>query len=107
VQRSADQTPRKGPRPIQDEIATFLRAHQLGPAKRDGRVFSAFLHVAGERLARRAQPVRFARGELVVEVASAAHLHELEAFQGERLRRATNQRLGSDVVRRIAFKPRT
>jgi hypothetical protein len=48
--------------------------------------------------------VRFARGELCVEVESAAHLHELTNFSGERYRELANAQLGRAEIQRIVFR---
>ena len=59
---------------------------------------------AAPRYGQRARALRFADGELLVEVASAATLQELKGFTGEELRRAANQRLGCERIRRVTFK---
>jgi hypothetical protein len=47
--------------------------------------------------------MRFARGELLVEVDSAAHMHELANFTGEEYRARINEHLGKEEVRRLTF----
>jgi hypothetical protein len=54
-------------------------------------MFRAFSEAAGPAFARHARAVRFARGELLVEVDSAAHLAELKGFLGEEIRARANQ----------------
>jgi hypothetical protein len=71
---------------------------------RDGRVFGAWRRTVPRELGDAARPVRFRDGELLVEVRSSAHLHELRTFTGEELRRRLNDALGRDFVRSIAFK---
>jgi hypothetical protein len=89
--------------PIQDALQAYLRSKGLLGGSQE-RVFSAWRQAAGEALARRAVPVRYARGELVVEVDSAAHLHELKNFTGESYRERLNDLLGGpQAVRRIVF----
>ena len=71
-------------------------------------VFRAWNRAVGEGLARRAKPVRFERGDLVVEVDSAAHRQELDAFTGEGFRERANQLLaripGGPTIRRAIFR---
>ena len=55
-------------------------------------------------LRRRARAVRFKRGELTVEVESAAHLQELSSFTGESIKREANRILGDDRIRNVVFK---
>ena len=58
----------------------------------------------GSPQSRRAVPVRFRDGELLVEVESATHLSELKNFKGDGYRSRANQRLGDDVIRKVVFK---
>ena len=67
-------------------------------------VFQAWNAALGTALARRARPVRFERGELVVEVDSAAHYQELAAFTGEGFRERANEGLGEPSIRRVTFR---
>ena len=48
--------------------------------------------------------MRFARGELLVEVESAAHFQELSSFTGEQYRVLANRRLGGEEIQKIVFK---
>ena len=54
--------------------------------------------------------MRFTRGELVVEVDSAAHFHELESFLGRDIQARANQILrstnttGREEIRRLTFR---
>jgi hypothetical protein len=100
-EKSAD---RKGVASIDDAVKSFLRASGIGAKLGPWPVYQAFLEAAGAAFARRARPVRFARGELVVEVDSAAHLAELQSFLGAELRVKTNQILGAENVRKLSFK---
>ena len=95
---------RKGLASIDDAVKGFLRASGIGAKLGPWPVYQAFLEAAGVTFARRARPVRFARGELVVEVDSAAHLAELQSFLGAELRSKTNQILGAENVRKLTFK---
>lgn len=102
-----EHTGRRGLSSMQDALAEWMRASGLSRRRAESPVYAAFDGAAGADLARRARPVRFQRGTLTVEVDSAAHLHELEAFRGEELRAKANAILGEERIRRIAFKPRT
>ena len=63
-------------------------------------VFEAWTRALGETMSKRAIPVRFHDGELLVEVESAVHLQELKNFTGEPYRRQANARLEGEVIRR-------
>jgi hypothetical protein len=71
---------------------------------KDAAVFDAWREAVGEDLAQRARAVGFARGELCVEVESAAHLHELRNYTGERFREAANRLLGEARILRLALR---
>ena len=96
----------RGPRPIRDVLQAFLRESGLRSGPRTDEVFEAWLGVVGEGLARHARPVRFQRGELTVEVDSAAHLQELKGFTGEGFRTKANAELGSTRIRRVVYRLR-
>jgi hypothetical protein len=83
-----------------------LRASGIGARTRQSPVYRAWSDALGPELARRAHPVRFERGELVVEVESAAHMQELSNFTGEQYRKLANARLGGEEIRKLAFKLR-
>jgi hypothetical protein len=95
---------REGPALLRDAIAGFLAKSGIGARRRDADVLAAWREALGSRLVRHTRAVRFQRGELVVEVASAAHLHELSSFTGESYRRAANARLGGEHIRRVTFR---
>ena len=94
---------KSGPSPIRDAIKVFLRDAGLRQKPQDQLVFRAWSEVLGQR-ASRAIPVRFSRGELVVEVDSAVHLQELRNFTGDGFRRRVNKALDHEVVRKLTFK---
>lgn len=104
---TSNRQPRRGVASIQDVLATYLRSagisRRRGPAER---VFAAWEACIGRALARRAKPVRFRGGELVVEVDSSALMHELVAFTGEEHRRRMNSELGKELVHKLVFKQR-
>ena len=97
---------RGGPVPIGDAIATYLKKSGLQRRPLSGRVFDAWRKAAGE-LAGHAVPVRFRGGKLLVEVDSAAHLHELANFTGEALRARANGLLEVEAIRTVDFKRKT
>ena len=97
---------RGGVSPLGDALAGFLRGAKLDRRLREAEVFAAWRAVLGPQLAERARAVRFERGELTVEVGSAALLGELSSFTGERHRQAANARLGGDRIHSVSFKPR-
>jgi hypothetical protein len=101
----AARSSRSGPASISDLVADFARAHRLRRPDDRERVFAAWNRVAGKQLARVAWAVRWHHGELLVEVSSAAHMHELSAYRAAELTHALNQTLGSDMVSRLRFKP--
>lgn len=87
-----------------DAVRDFLRSSGLGAKLKDYPIYEAWRVVLGPDLSRRARAVDFRRGELIVEVESAAHHHELANFTGERYRQLTNQHLRREAVRMVTFK---
>ena len=102
--RPSQDRPRPGMYTARDAVRQFLEQSGLGAKLRDEPVYRAWHEAVGEALARRARAVDFRRGELIVEVGSAAQQAELTGFTGERYRQLTNRRLGREVVRRVTFK---
>jgi hypothetical protein len=82
----------------------FLAASGLTERLRHAPVYRAFAEALGVALGRHARAVRFERGNLYVEVDSAAHLHELSNFAGDEFREIANARLGSELIRRVHFQ---
>ena len=89
---------------MKDALQGFLKRSGLAVRMRPWRVFQAWIEALGPELARRARPVRFERGELVVEVSSAAHFQELSSFTGEGCRERANALLGKPDIRRVVFR---
>jgi len=89
---------------MQDALGRFLRSSGLAGRMRGWPVFEAWVDALGPELARHARPVRFERGELLVEVGSAAHYQELASFTGEGYRQRANERLAKPEIRRIVFR---
>jgi hypothetical protein len=85
-------------------MGSFLSSSGLARKLSDTRVLGAWREALGPELAPRAKAVRFRRGELTVEVASAALRQELEAFTGDNYRRAANERVGAETIRRVTFR---
>ncbi len=100
----ARRSERKGMASLDDALKSFLKKSGIGERLGPPPVFRAFQEAAGKSFARHARAVRFARGELVVQVSSAPHLAELKGFLGEEIRTQTNRILGRDEVRRITFR---
>jgi hypothetical protein len=95
---------RRGIASMQDALRGFMRDSGLASQTRHWPVFEAWSRAVGVDIARRARPVRFARGELCVEVDSAAHMHELANFSGERFRELANTQLGKPEIQRVVFR---
>ena len=95
---------RREPVPVQGALQRFLRQSGLDRRLRHWPVFEAWNEAVGKSLARRAIPVRFADGELVVEVESAAHLQELKNFTGDHYRALANARLGRTEIAQVVFR---
>lgn len=95
---------RKGLASLDVALASFLKKSGLGARFGPPPAFRAFKEAAGAAFARHARPVRFARGELVVQVSSAPHLAELKGFRGEEIRVRANRILGGEEVRKITFR---
>jgi hypothetical protein len=95
---------RSGPAPLDTALKAFLRASGIGEKLGPWAMFQAFSEAAGPAFSSHARAVRFARGELLVEVDSASHLAELKGFRGEEIRARTNQIHGREEIRRIVFR---
>ena len=87
-----------------DALKVFLAESGLGAKLRDWDVHQAWRETLGPVLCKRARSVLYRRGELVVEVESAAHKQELESFTAEGYRQQANRRLGTDRIQRVTIK---
>ena len=87
-----------------DAIRGFLHTSGLGSRLRAARVYQSWSDALGEKLSKRAVPVRLHFGELTVEVESAPHLHELQNFTGEQYRREANRLLGDERIKKVLFR---
>lgn len=101
-----DATRRGGAQPLSKLMRSVLRDSGLAEGLRRARIHAAWKQALGPDLARRTTIVRFRNGELVVEVDSAAHLHELKNFTGDGYRRIANDNLGAPRIRRVVFQPK-
>lgn len=97
--------PKNGPAPIDAALDAVLREVGIRASPTEERVLNAYREVAGEQLLRVTDPTRFQKGDMHVIVHSAAQLQELQNFTGESLRKRINEHLGSELVRRMSFKP--
>ncbi len=102
-----DSSRRGGVAPLGRAVSQFLEASGLGAKMRDWKVHQAWRDSVGSELAQHATSVDFRRGELIVEVDSAAHKHELVNFTGEQFRQEANKRIGENRIRRVSFKLRS
>jgi seryl-tRNA(Sec) selenium transferase len=82
----------------------FLAATGLSERLRHSAVLRAWSEALGGALARHARAVRFAQGELFVEIDSAPHMHELSNYTGEQYRALANTLLGSEQIRHVHFQ---
>jgi hypothetical protein len=90
--------------PIARALDGFLAASGLSERLRHSVVLRAWSEAVGAALSRHARAVRFERGELFVEIDSAAHMHELANFTGEQYRELANKHLGSQQIRSVHFQ---
>lgn len=97
---------RGGTQSIAHVMKSVLRDSGLAEGLRRARIHDAWKRAVGEDLARHMTIVRFRRGELVIEVDSSAHLHELKNFTGDQFRRTANDNLGAARIRRVVFQPK-
>ncbi len=85
-------------------LRDILDASGLGSRGRAERVFRAWRGAVDGAVAKHTRPVRFARGELVVEVDSSVVLHELRGFTGDECRRRANAALQRDAIDKLVLK---
>ena len=86
-----------------DVLDVVLKQNGIRRGDPQDKVFAAW-NQAAVPLAKRAIPMRFEQGELLVFVESSAHYQELNNFTGPMLHRATNDLLGTPLVQRVTFK---
>jgi hypothetical protein len=89
---------------IGDILRDVRRKDGLGARGAHREVFDAWRKAAGIKLRKRAVPVRFQGGELVVEVASAVHRTELSGFTGQSILQKANAILGAKRITRVVYR---
>ena len=87
-------------------MKAVLRDSGLGEGLKRARISAAWKDAVGEDLKKHMTIMRLRNGELVVQVDSAAHLHELKNFTGDRYRCIANDNLGAARIRRVTFQPK-
>ena len=95
----------KGPQRLGEILRDFLETSGLAQQLKHLEVYSAWEEVAGPALCRYCRIAGFARHKLHVDVASAAHLHELRTFYKGTLLVELNQRLPGLLIQDIVFRP--
>ncbi len=95
---------RSGSISIDAALAALLKGTGLLRKDATEPVFDAWNETAGPDLANHCLPLRFTRGELMIEVRSAALLHELENFRTPELLRALQASTDGSKVTRLIFK---
>jgi predicted nucleic acid-binding Zn ribbon protein len=105
--RGAPAGGRRSLRPKRDEpspLAALLEAVRARPgwaARLEGaRIHMCWVEIAGDQLARHAEPVRLAGGVLVVRAISPAWAEQVRYLAGD-LARQTNAVLGPESVRQV------
>jgi predicted nucleic acid-binding Zn ribbon protein len=91
-------------------VALDRVAHRAAPATPLARVQERWAAVAGERVAREAEPVSERDGVVTVACASAVWAQELELLSSELLERldaALGRQNGGPLVRRLRFLTRS
>jgi hypothetical protein len=95
---------RSGSVSIDAALAALLKGTGLLRKDSAEPVYDAWNEIAGEDLTPHCHPLRFSRGELMIEVRSSALLHELENFRSAQLLRALRARPDGAKVTRLVFK---
>jgi hypothetical protein len=96
--------PREGFRRLGDSVQAWWRESGLARRGREGAIHDAIHAALGAEYGRHARVVKFTRGTAVVEVSSAAHHAELNAFAGQGIAAAANQLLGDQRIHKIVYK---
>lgn len=91
--------------PLKDIIAALLGGTELAFNPEDGMIWRVWDEVAGETVARCAQPLWIKNGHLRISVSDPIWLQEL-SFMEETVRERLNERLGRKAVRKIEFRLR-
>jgi predicted nucleic acid-binding Zn ribbon protein len=92
--------------PLKDIIADLLGSTDLPFNPEDAAIWRVWDDVAGETVARNAQPLWVKNGRLRVKVSDPIWLQEL-SFMEETIRNTLNERLGRKAVEKIEFRLRS
>jgi len=92
--------------PLKEIIAALLGGKDLAFNPEDGMIWRVWEEVAGETIARNAQPLWVKNGRLRVKVSDPIWLQEL-SFMEEMMRNKLNERLGRKAVDKIEFRLRS
>ena len=92
--------------PLKDIIAELLGSTNLPFNPEDATIWRVWDEVAGETIARNAQPLWIKNGRLRVKVSDPIWLQEL-SFMEENMRNKLNERLGRKAVEKIEFRLRS
>jgi len=92
--------------PLKDILAELLKSADLPFNPEDGLIWRIWDEVAGEAVARNAQPLWVKNRRLRVKVSDPIWLQEL-SFMEESLRNRLNARLGRKAVEKIEFRLRS
>jgi hypothetical protein len=95
---------RHGLATMQEALSNFLRESGMTRRVGHGHVFDAFHRALGPALARHARAVKFARGELIVEIDSAPHHQELSGFTGALYLTKANEILGRKEIVKVTYR---
>jgi predicted nucleic acid-binding Zn ribbon protein len=91
---------------LKDIIADLLAGTDLPFNPEDSMIWRVWDEVAGETIARNAQPLWVKNGRLRVKVSDPIWLQEL-SFMEENMRNKLNERLGRKAVEKIEFRLRS
>jgi predicted nucleic acid-binding Zn ribbon protein len=92
--------------PLKEIIADLLGSTYLPFNPEDATIWRVWDEVAGETIARNAQPLWVKDGRLRVKVSDPIWLQEL-SFLEETMRNKLNERLGRKAVQKIEFRLRS
>lgn len=92
--------------PLKEIIADLLGSTNLPFNPEDATIWRVWDEVAGETIARNAQPLWVKDGRLRVKVSDPIWLQEL-SFLEETMRNKLNERLGRKAVQKIEFRLRS
>jgi predicted nucleic acid-binding Zn ribbon protein len=91
---------------LKEIIADLLGSTNLPFNPEDATIWRVWDEVAGETIARNAQPLWIRNGRLRVKVSDPIWLQEL-SFMEETIRNKLNERLGRKAVEKIEFRLRS